>query len=85
MPKAKKRSTVGAYEAKTHLPQLLEDVAAGLTITITKHGRPVARLVPPVTNERPEPASIIAALRQARRGIQLRGLSLRDLIDEGRR
>jgi prevent-host-death family protein len=84
MAKPKKRSTVGAYEAKTHLPQLLEEVAAGLTITITKHGRPVARLVP-VTDERPEPDGIVAALRQARQGIRLGGTSLRELIEEGRR
>ena len=37
---------VGAYEAKTHLPALLERVQRGEQITITKHGRPIARLVP---------------------------------------
>ena len=36
--------TVGSYEAKTHLPRLLDEVAAGETITITKHGVPVATL-----------------------------------------
>jgi prevent-host-death family protein len=85
MAMAKKRSTVGAYEAKTHLPRLLDEVAAGRTFTITKHGRPVARLVPPVANERPEPAQVVASLRQARQGIRLKGLSLRELIEEGRR
>ena len=39
-------SDIGAYEAKTHLPALLERVARGERFTITKHGRPVARLVP---------------------------------------
>ena len=38
--------TVGSYEAKTHLPQLLERVAKGEKIAITKHGVPVAMLVP---------------------------------------
>jgi len=85
MARLKKRTTVGAYEAKTHLPQLLEEVAAGLTITITKHGRPVARLVPLVMNDRPEPERVVASLRQARQGIRLKGLSLRELIEEGRR
>lgn len=37
---------VGAYEAKTHLPKLLERVARGERITITKHGKPIATLVP---------------------------------------
>lgn len=38
--------TVGAFEAKTHLSELLTRVESGEQITITKHGRPVARLVP---------------------------------------
>ena len=37
---------VGSFEAKTHLPQLLQRVAQGEEFTITKHGKPVARLVP---------------------------------------
>ncbi|MHB1165816.1 MAG: type II toxin-antitoxin system Phd/YefM family antitoxin [Candidatus Nanopelagicales bacterium] len=39
-------SVVGAFEAKTHLSELLARVEAGESVTITKHGRPVARLVP---------------------------------------
>ena len=38
--------TVGAYEAKTHLARLLDRVSRGETLTITRRGRPVARLVP---------------------------------------
>jgi len=75
---------VGAYEAKTHLPRLLDDVAAGRSVVITKHGVPVARLVPARPNA-PEPREVIDALRSARRGVRLDGLSLRDLISEGRR
>ena len=37
---------VGAYDAKTHLPQLLRDVEQGDRITITVRGKPVAELVP---------------------------------------
>jgi len=74
---------VGAYEAKTHLPRLLEDVAAGKSVVITKHGVPVARLVP-ARQRAAEPREVIDALRNARRGVQLGGLSLRDLISEGR-
>jgi len=39
-------SSVGSYEAKTHLPELLERVRAGENFTITKHGVPVAELKP---------------------------------------
>jgi prevent-host-death family protein len=38
--------TVGAFQAKTHLSELLARVEAGEQVTITKHGRPIARLVP---------------------------------------
>ena len=80
--------TVGASEAKIHLARLLEDVAAGETITITKHGRPVARLSPPPADgQRPEVANVIAEIGefQRREQIDLGGLSLREFIEEGRR
>lgn len=79
--------TVGSYEAKTHLPRLLDEVAKGETITITKHGVPVAQLVPPPDAQRPDVGAAIEAVRQFRRRekISLGGLSVRDLIEEGRR
>ncbi len=80
--------TVGASEAKTHLARLLEEAAAEETITITKHGRPVARLTPPPNNgPRPDIGNVIAEIRefQRRENIDLGGLLLRELIDEGRR
>jgi prevent-host-death family protein len=76
--------TIGAYEAKTHLPRLLEDVAGGETITITKHGVPIAELRPAPAVSRRRPAETIAALRRARKGVTLGSASLRTLIDEGR-
>ncbi|MFL6164397.1 MAG: type II toxin-antitoxin system Phd/YefM family antitoxin [Jatrophihabitantaceae bacterium] len=77
-------TTVGAYEAKTHLPRLLEQVEAGDTIIITRHGREVARLVP-ADPKATDPAQVIDALRQARKGIRRGRLSIRRMIDEGRR
>ena len=77
--------TVGAYEAKTHLPRLLDDVARGETIAITKHGVPVAMLVPTPEARRKNVDEAIAALREFRRGKSLGELSIRDLIEEGRR
>lgn len=41
------KAEIGAFEAKTHLSQLLNRVEAGETLTITRHGKRVARLVPP--------------------------------------
>ena len=37
---------IQASEAKTHLPQILDEVERGETVVITRHGRPIARLVP---------------------------------------
>ncbi|CAN5551232.1 hypothetical protein BH23CHL7_BH23CHL7_23380 [soil metagenome] len=75
---------VGAYAAKTNLARLLDEVAAGESITITRHGEPVAVLAParPV---RPAVREAAAGLRSFRRRHPLNGLRIRDLIDEGRR
>ena len=42
-------TTVGSFEAKTKLAELLDKVEAGATVTITRHGKAVARLVPVTT------------------------------------
>ena len=77
---------VGAYEAKTHLPRLLERVRKGERITITKHGTPVAMLVPvEQTGRQRTVAETIEEIRRFRRGRRLDGLTIRELIDEGRR
>jgi prevent-host-death family protein len=78
-------ATVGAYEAKTHLPKLLERVRKGEKITITKHGVPIAVLQPPESVKREDPQKVIGELRTFRRGHRLNGLSLKDMITEGRR
>jgi len=76
--------TVGAYEAKTHLPKLLKRVFKGERITITKHGVPVAELQPPKSLRKEDPKRIIAELRKFRTKHRLNGLSIRDMIEEGR-
>jgi len=77
--------TVGAYEAKTHLAQLLELVAQGEKITITRHGVPVAILQPANPSKNVPVRETIEQLKQFRNGHRLDGLSLRELIEEGRR
>jgi len=76
---------VDAYEAEIHLPRLLEAVANGEIITITKHGVPVAMLVPPSHAPHMSTNEAIAALHQFRRGKTLGNIDAQDLIDEGRR
>jgi prevent-host-death family protein len=78
--------SIGSFEAKTHLPQLLQRVAAGEEIIITKHGNPVARLVPPsAARSAPDVRAAVAAMKQFRKGRTLGGLSVREMIEEGRR
>jgi prevent-host-death family protein len=79
---------VGAFEAKTHFSALLERVAQGETIEITRRGKPVARLVPATESEearRQRAAEAIERLRELRKGLTLGGLSWKALRDEGRR
>lgn len=76
--------TVGAFEAKTTLSALLDRVAKGEEIVITKHGRAVARLVPAGIVDRRAAKAAIAALRRDSRGQKLRGLSVRKLRESGR-
>jgi prevent-host-death family protein len=78
-------NSIGSYEAKTHLPRLLERVAKGERITITKHGAPVAMLVPVSSSAKPEVQEVIDALKEFRRGRTLNGLTVREMIDEGRK
>lgn len=77
--------SIGAYEAKTHLPRLLDEVAGGERITITKHGVPVAVLVPPDASFRQDPEAVLRWMRDFRKGHRLDGVTIRELIDDGRR
>jgi len=76
--------SVGAFEAKTHLTALLRRVSLGETIQITRRGIPVAKLVP-ADDGKKDVGQTVRELRQARSGMNLKGLTIRELIDEGRR
>jgi len=78
--------TIGAFEAKTHLSSLLERVSKGERIAITKHGVPVALLVPVSTATEHDRTAVIEELKDFGRGRTLpKGVTARDLIEEGRR
>ncbi len=76
--------SVGSYEAKTHLPRLLERVKAGEAFTITKHGVPVAMLVPVSGPRKEDIVETIRHLQAFQRQHRLHGLSIREMIEEGR-
>ena len=79
--------SIGSFEAKTHLPQLLERVVQGEEFTITKHGKPVARLVPAIAvPPRPDVRQVIEELKAFSKCNTLgEGITIRDLIEDGRR
>lgn len=77
-------TTVGSFDAKTHLPKLLDRVQQGETIQITKRGVPIAKLVPVIGTNQRDPKAAARQIREMRKGITLGGLKLRDLIREGR-
>lgn len=82
---------IGIFEAKTHLSALLDEVEKGGEVTITRHGKPVARLVQVDTEVTPEDMekrrAAIAQLRNIAREIDLRVTpeEVKEWIDEGRR
>ena len=76
--------TVGVYEAKTHLPKLLERVRKGACITITKHGVPIAVLQPFEPDKHIDIRSAILEIIKFREKNKLSGLSIREMIEEGR-
>ncbi|MGA8623051.1 MAG: type II toxin-antitoxin system prevent-host-death family antitoxin [Candidatus Sulfotelmatobacter sp.] len=78
-------TTVGAFDAKTHLNALLEKVSKGETIRITRRGAPIAKLVPDDTAEKEMPDVLVREIRQLRKGATLGKTTIRELINEGRR
>lgn len=77
--------TVETSEAEASFATLLDRVAGGEEVTITKDGEPVARLVPASTAGREHVDDVIAKLKALRRGTTLEALSWKELRDEGRR
>jgi prevent-host-death family protein len=77
---------VGAFEAKNKLGALLDWVAAGEEVLITRHGRAVARLVPATpTFDRAKARQAARGLLEASRGVKLGGrIKIKDLVNEGR-
>ena len=79
-------SSVSVFEAKNRLSALLADVERGEDVVITRRGKPIARLTSlNPGHDRERARKTIAGLRAASHGLTLGGVTLRELIDEGRR
>ena len=76
--------TVGAYEAKTHLPKILNKVDNGEEYIITRNGKPVAKLVPISKRDKKLIEEAIEGLNRISKEHTLDGLSIKEMIDEGR-
>ena len=76
-------SEIGAYEAKTHLPALLERVRQGERFVITKHGQPVAELRPYSGHDAERVRKGLNEMRKLRRDLSARGVRLRKILEEG--
>ena len=77
---------IAVSEAKARLPEFIEEVERGATIRITRHGRPVARLVPEVGSRKREAMEAVDAIRAIRR--RTGGMTAEEILslrDEGRR
>ncbi len=78
------KTEIGSYEAKTKLPKLLRQVKAGKSFTITNRGRAIADLVP---SQRAKSKNIVATVERIKafmRKDPVRGVNIKDLIEEGR-
>jgi prevent-host-death family protein len=86
-------ASVTAYEAKTRFGKLLERVARGEEIVITRHEKPIARIVPEGRRNLREVREAVASLRELRgkiaarlgRKARLSSAQIKSLIEEGRR
>jgi len=82
-------STVGSFEAKTKLAELLDKVEAGETVTITRRGKPVAQLVPvKADDEQERMRALVEEIKRTRVGRDRGagpGTTIKELIKAGRK
>jgi prevent-host-death family protein len=75
---------IGSYEAKTRLPELLRQVKTGKSFTITNHGKAVADLVPSANAKKKDRATAAEKLKAFMKADPVRGVNIKELIEEGR-
>lgn len=74
--------TVGSFQLKTHLSELLARVAEGEVITITRNGRPIAKLSPiDATATKLSPADAVRAFQEFRRKRPRSGLTAKEALN----
>lgn len=76
---------IGIYDARSKLSELIERVQSGEEVVLTRHGQPVARLVPEKRRRKGSGAAAVARIRALARRLNIRDVDVRKLIEEGRR
>jgi prevent-host-death family protein len=76
-------TTIGIYEARIRWSEIISRVERGERFTITRHGVPIADLVPSGDASRAALREVFERMRAARAGRAVEGVELRDLIREG--
>jgi prevent-host-death family protein len=76
---------IGAYELKAHLSEVLDEVEHGQTVVVTRHGRPIARISPDAADQREQVNQTVKSLLNFPRTPLPKGVTIRKLIEEGRR
>lgn len=78
------KTEIGSYEAKTKLPELLREVKAGKSFTITNRGKAIADLVPSAGARKEDMATAVEKLKAFMRTDPVRGINIKELIEDGR-
>jgi len=78
------KTEIGSYEAKTKLPELLRQVRAGKSFTITNRGKAIADLVPSAGLKTKDKVAAVEKLKAFMRDDPVKGVDIKALIAEGR-
>jgi prevent-host-death family protein len=76
---------IGIDDARSKLSELIERVQSGEEVVLTRHGEPVARLVPEKRRQKRSRAAAVARIRALARKLDIRDVDIRKLIEESRR
>ena len=77
--------TIGSYELKTHLSEVLDSVEHGQSVIVTRHGKPIARILPSEIAEREQVSQAVQSLLTFPRTRLPKGVTIRSLIEPGRK
>ena len=77
--------SIGSYKLKTHLSEILDSVENGQSIHVTRHGKTIARILPPEVSQSQEVHAAVLRIKAFARTRLPKGVTIKSLIEEGRR